>query len=404
MRFSYKATDINGKIEIGQEEAATSEQLIIQLKNRGLIPLEIKSGTRQKITWTPKSLGRRFSRQERLNFTQQLAGLLNSGISLEKSLGILNRLAFSKELGEVIGDLRRMLQEGHSFTNALERFPKHFPPLFVSMVKAGETGGILPQVLTRLIRYLEEELNLRNYIISSLVYPVILAAASLGVLLLYVIVVVPTFAPVFAELDTDLPLLTKIVIGFGNGLHRFWWVILLLILSGVIYTTKTLATPEGRLKFDRFKLKIPYLGDVLQKVAMSRMSLSLSMLCSSGVPLLTALESAGQVSGNLVINQALSQVIRDVKQGNTLVSSMASQKVFPILAVEMVGIGEESGNLDGMLDQVAHNYENEVKQTLSVFLAVFEPVLILLMVGIIAALAIAILVPIFNLNSQISPM
>lgn len=400
MEFIYKAANGTGLIESGRSEAISEEQLAASLKAKGLFPLEIKAASRSNFNLFKK----RFSSKERLTFTRQLAGLLNAGIGLEKSLAIVNRLSFSREMNGIISQLYRLLQEGHSFTAALEKYPQHFNKLYISLVRAGEAGGILPQVLNRLIRYQEEESNLKNFIISSLIYPFILGLASMAVLLLYVIVVLPTFEPIFAEMSNELPFITKMVIFFGKALQYCWWVFLLSVLGIGFWFWKWVGTETGRLKFDRLKLKVPLLGNVLTKIAVSRMSLSLSMLCGSGVPLLTALGIAGDVSGNLVLNQALREVIKEVKQGSTLVASMSSKKIFPVLAVEMIGVGEESGNLEGMLDQASNTYDTEVKQSLGMFMAVFEPLLILSMVGVIGLLAIAILVPIFNLNSQIDSM
>jgi len=398
LQFTYKTTDYNGKIEYGQAEADSREQLIAILKSRGKIPLEIKSETKMHSSVRIS----RFSKKERLNFTQQLAGLLNAGISLEKALGILNRIILRGELANIIQQLQRLLQEGHSFTAALEKHPRHFPALYINMVRAGEAGGILPQVLDRLAKYQEEELNLRNFIISSLIYPVILGFASLGLLLLYMIVVVPKFEPIFAEMDTGIPLITKIVMLVGNCLNRYWIVLIVILISLIVTYFRLNSTQAGKQRIDQFKLQLPLLGGIFQKIAISRMSLALSMLAGSGVSLLQALAIAGTVSDNLVINNALQAVIGDVKQGNTLVNSMVNQKVFPTLAIEMIGIGEESGNLEEMLNQVANAYENEVKNGLKIFLAIFEPLLILLMVSVIAILAIAILLPVFSLNSQIN--
>ncbi|HOJ79119.1 MAG TPA: type II secretion system F family protein, partial [Bacillota bacterium] len=340
MQFTYKTTDYNGKIEYGQAEADSREQLIAILKSRGKIPLEIKSETKMHSSVRIS----RFSKKERLNFTQQLAGLLNAGISLEKALGILNRIILRGELANIIQQLQRLLQEGHSFTAALEKHPRHFPALYINMVRAGEAGGILPQVLDRLAKYQEEELNLRNFIISSLIYPVILGFASLGLLLLYMIVVVPKFEPIFAEMDTGIPLITKIVMLVGNCLNRYWIVLIVILISLIVTYFRLNSTQAGKQRIDQFKLQLPLLGGIFQKIAISRMSLALSMLAGSGVSLLQALAIAGTVSDNLVINNALQAVIGDVKQGNTLVNSMVNQKVFPTLAIEMIGIGEESGN------------------------------------------------------------
>lgn len=397
MQFTYKVADANGRLEVGQEEAASSEQLVAMLKARGKYPLEIKAESQIKSNLRQ----RRFSVKERLSFTQQLAGLLAAGVSLEKALAILNRLTLNGGLSGIIGQLHRSIQEGHSFTAALEKHPQQFPALFVNLTRAGEAGGLLPQILKQLVSYEEEQLSLRNFIISSLIYPVILAGASAFVIMIYVGVVIPQFQTIFSEMNSQLPLITQLVMVFGSGLQRFGWLFLVLGAIGLVVFLKIIATPEGRLRYDRWKLRLPFLGVVLQKIAIARMSMSLSMLCLSGVPLLSGLAMAGEVAGNKGISVALGEVVEEVKQGSTLVNSLAQKGLFPALAVEMIGIGEESGNLGEMMSQVAKTYEGEVKQNVSLFLSVFEPMMLFMMVGVIAVLAAAILLPIVDINAQI---
>ncbi|MGE5581340.1 MAG: type II secretion system F family protein [Bacillota bacterium] len=343
----------------------------------------------------------RFSPQERLNFTQQLASLLGAGIPLEKALAILGKLKFSPQMGDVINQLRRMLQEGLSFTMALERFPSHFPPLFISMVRAGEAGGILPQVLQKLAQYLEEELNLRRFIISSLFYPVILMIASIVAIIFYVVNVIPQFKSIFADMGAQLPLITRLVMICGQGLLTFWPLALITVLFAIGWFVKESATAEGRIRLDRLKLRLPLAGPVLRKIAISRLTLALSLLYESGVSFLSSLSIAGEIMGNRFLAKALAEVESEVRQGNTLAGSLAAKHVFPVLAVEMIGVGEESGNLGPMLQQVSRTYDGEVKHSLSVFVSVFEPLMILVMVGVIAILAVAVLLPVTNISNQI---
>lgn len=396
MQFSYKVADAKGHIETGREEAATLEELVAALKARGKIPLEIKGESQLSAQF--KSY--RFSAKERLYFTQQLSSLLNSGISLEKSLAIIHRLLTRGEFREVLRQIYQLILEGHSFSNALERYPRHFPGVYVNLVRAGESGGILSQVMTRLADYEAEQVNLKNFIISSLVYPMILAGATFFVLLLYVGVVIPKFQTIFAEMDSQLPLITRIVMIVGGFFQYGWWVLPLLFVAGMIFFKQWTGTPEGRLRWDRFKLHIPYVGEILLKIAIARASMTLSMLCTSGVPLLSGLAMAAEVSGNQAVGLGLEAAMAGVRQGGSLVKSLAEQKIFPVLALEMIGVGEESGNLGEMLAQVGKTYEAEVKQSLGLFLSVFEPILILFMVTVIGILAAAILLPIVNLNSQ----
>ncbi len=401
MQFQYKAADTTGKIEFGREEAESKELLISHLKAQGKFLLEIKEAPE---IFSLQKQRMRFSRQERLTFTQQLAGLLEAGIPLERALGILSKLKFSPNIGNTVVQLRRSLQEGLSFTMALERFPDFFPEFYVNMVRAGEAGGILPEVLKRLAKYLEEEISLRRFIVSSLFYPMILAVSSLAAILFYVAVVIPKFQSVFQGMDTDLPAVTKAVMIFGECLDNYWWLALLVIGAAVVWWLKEANTPGGKLRIDTVKLKIPWIGPILEKIAITKMAFSLSLLYSSGVSLLNGLAIAGKIMGNACLNQALKKVEEEVKQGNTLAKGMAAQGVFPVLAVEMIGVGEESGNLGTMLEQVATSYDNDVKHSLSIFMSLFEPLLIFLMVGVIGILAVAILLPVINMNSQMDGM
>jgi type II secretory pathway component PulF len=401
VQFNYRVADSLGRIELGREEADSKEQLIFHLKAQGKYPLEIKEATELFVVKLNRA---HFSRQERLTFTQQLAGLLEAGIPLERALEILSKLKFSPNLGDTVTQLRRSLQEGLSFTAALERFPDFFPELYINMVRAGEAGGILPQVLARLAKYLEDEINLRRFITGSLFYPAILAVSSLAAILFYVAVVIPKFKSIFQGMDAELPLVTKIVVAFGEGLNNYWWLALILILGIIGWWLKESSTPEGKLRVDSLKLKLPWIGPIFEKIAISKMAFALSLLSNSGVSLLNSLTIAGKIMGNECLAGGLKKVEQEVRQGNTVAKSMAAQGIFPVLAVEMVGIGEESGNLGTMLDNIATTYDGDVKHSLNLFMSLFEPILIFLMVGVIGMLAVAILLPVINMNSQMNSL
>lgn len=402
MEYTYRAANAQGKIETGKDSADSREQLLLKLKANGKIPLEVKAVTTS--LWNlPRYLWRnRLSPQERLNFTQQLGNLLESGVPLERALIILIRLTSHTEMSKVIHQLQRSLQEGLSFSTALANYSQHFPELYINMVQAGESGGVLPEVLTRLAQYLQEEIDLKRFIVSSLFYPMIVLAASIGAIFFYVGVVIPKFQSIFADIGSELPLITRMVMFVGNTVWNFWWVLVGLIVAGAVWFAREATMPQGRLWIDGLKLKIPLIGQILLKISTARMMMSLSLLCGSGIPLMEGLGIAKKVIGNEVLVQALAQVEQKVSQGNTVSKSMASQTLFPPLAVEMIGVGEESGTIVTMLDQVAKTYEREVKHALNLFLAVFEPLLILTMVGIIAILAVAILLPILNMNTQLN--
>jgi type II secretory pathway component PulF len=401
MQFSYKVSDARGRIETGRTEADSREQLITQLKSQGKFPLEVKAEGKNAVGGELLVRGKRIKGQERLVFTQQLAGLLSSGISIERALNIMSRLANNSQIAGLVQQLKRALQEGHSFTAALERYPQNFPALYISMVRAGEAGGILAQVLKKLAQYQEEEIALRRFVVSSLTYPALIMGASSLAVVYFVGDVIPKFQGILEGMGQELPFITKVVMSVGTGFKNYWWALLLLIGFGLLWLIRHVATAAGRFRLDVIKLKLPLLGDLMQKVAVSKMAMALSLLTNSGVPLLTGLNITSEIVGNAVLSKALREVEREVKAGNTLVSSMHAQKVFPVMAVEMIGVGEESGNINEMLEQVAKTYDNEVKNSLGIFMSLFEPLLILTMVGVIGILAVAILLPLVNLNSQL---
>jgi general secretion pathway protein F len=400
MQFIYKVSDARGRIETGRTEAESREQLITRFKSQGKFPLEVKAEGKGAAASVRVRAGG-IKAQERLIFTQQLGGLLSSGISIERALGIMGRLANNSHITELVQQLKRSLQEGHSFTNALEMYPQHFPALYISMVRAGEAGGILAQVLKKLAQYQEEEIALRRFVVSSLTYPAMIMIASSLAVVYFVGDVIPKFQGILEGMGQELPLITKLVMAVGTVFKDYWWVLLAVIGLVFFWLLQHAATTTGRFRLDRLKLQLPFLGDLIQKVAVSKMAMALSLLTNSGVPLLAGLNITSEIVGNAVLGKALQEVEREVRAGNTLVSSMHAQKVFPVMAVEMIGVGEESGNINEMLEQVAKTYDNEVKNALGIFMSLFEPLLILTMVGVIGILAVAVLLPLVNLNSQL---
>jgi type II secretory pathway component PulF len=405
LQFQYQVADSKGAIERGSAEADSKEQLIAKLKSQGKYPLEIK----ESASLATISLKIKFSRKdklsdkERLSFTQQMAGLLSAKIPLERALNTLTRLKFGSKMDEIIVQLRRLLQEGHSFSSALEKYPNYFPPMYISMVKIGEAGGILPQVMSRLAQNQEEEMNFRRYLVSSLFYPVIVMGLSLCSIGFFVMVVIPQFQSVFQDMGMQLPLVTRLVMFFGQMMVNFWFVPVIAIGGFAFWWIRQSATPQGKLRVDQLKLKIPVLGKVFEKIATQKMAQSLSLLIGSGVSLLESLVITGDIIGNEVFGTAMRETERRVRQGNTLANSLASFSVFPLMAVEMIAVGEEGGNLEYMLEQVNRIYNNEVKHDLGMFLAVIEPLITVLLVAVIAILAVAILLPVLGMNSQINP-
>lgn len=402
MQFQYQVADSKGAIERGSAEADSKEQLITKLKSQGKYPLEIKESQALSVSLSIKlSRSDKLSDNERLSFTQQMAGLLSARIPLERTLATLTRLKFGSKMDEIIVQLRRLLQEGHSFSSALEKFSNYFPPLYISMVKVGEAGGVLPQVMSRLAQNQEEDMNFKRYLISSLIYPLIVTGLSMCSIVFYVMVVIPQFQNVFNDMDLELPLITKLVMFFGQLMINYWFIPVIAIAGFVFWWIRESATPKGKYRIDQLKLKIPMLGKLNEKIATQKMAQSLSLLIGSGVSLLESLIISSEIIGNEVYGSALRETERRVRQGNTLVNSLASFSVFPVMAMEMIAVGEEGGNLEYMLEQVNRIYNNEVKHDLGMFLAIVEPLITVFLVMIIAILAIAIMLPVMGMNSQI---
>ncbi|HEX3047765.1 MAG TPA: type II secretion system F family protein [Bacillota bacterium] len=401
-RIRFGLTLLNLTLSVGKP--VLKLQLISKFKSQGKYILEIKeaSSLLSGISFKGGSgKTKKLSKQDRLVFTQQLSGLLTAGIPLDRALGILSKLQFGGKLNSVIIELRRLLQEGLSFTAALEKYPDDFPGLFTNMVKAGEAGGVLPEVLKRLAQYQEEEINLQRKIVGSLSYPIIVMVAFVFAIFFFVGVLIPQFKTIFEDMGADLPLITRVVMLFGTGLLKFWWVLALIIGAAAAWFVKEKSTPEGRLRLDGAKLKLPLVGILLQKIATAKMSMALNLLCGSGVSLLTSLDITSGLVGNCVMGKGLKEAAERVQRGNTLANSMMDNPVFPVLAVEMIAIGEESGSLGQMMDQVAKTFDGEVQHALSLFLSIFEPVLIFLLIGGVGVFAVAILLPIINISSQL---
>ena len=403
MQYQYQVADAHGKIERGSAEADSREQMISKLKAQGKYALEIKEKKGPAISFQFNSfLGTgRLSDNERLNFTQQLTSLLNARIPLERALGTLSRLKFTPQLNDIILQLRRLLQEGLSFSGALEQFPRQFPPLFINMVRVGETGGILPQVMTRLAQYQEEDLNFRRHLTGSLVYPVFVTITCIGSFIFLVTSVIPQFQKIFQDMGSELPFITQVVLFFGKLAMDLWYIPVLAIGIICFWYFRELETAEGRYRIDKIKLKIPIIGKILEKIATQKMVQSLGLLVGSGVSLLTSINIASAIIGNEVFAKALRDTEQKVRQGNNLASSLMAADVFPTLAVEMIAVGEEGGNLDFMLEQVAKTYDHEIEHQMSILLTLFEPIIMLLILGVVAIFAVAVILPVMNLNNRI---
>jgi general secretion pathway protein F len=390
--YSYRATSLKGEILEGAIEAADQKAAVERLKVSGLIPLKIaasQEGFKKKLSW-------RSAKGDLLTFTTELSVLLNAGLPLDRSLNILAEILEKPETQAVVQAILKSIREGSSFSDALQRHPKMFSRLYVNMVRAGESGGVLDAVLEKLNDFLETTKELKDSVFSSMIYPLILLGTgglSIIVLLTYVL---PKFSVIFSELGGAMPLPTQVLLSFSQGLRDYWWLMIAVPVTLGVLFKKNIGSPAGRLRWDRFKLKI--LKDLITKLETARFCRTLGTLLKSGVPLLQALNNAKEVIGNQVIAEAIDRVSKGVKEGRGISLPLASANVLPPLALSMVKVGEETGQLDTMLMKVAATYEKSLRVAVKRFISFLEPALILLMGMVIGFIVLSMLVAIFSIT------
>ncbi len=390
--FSYRSTTREGAVAEGVIEAADEKAAVERLRASGVIPLEVKA---PREGWRPR-FALRSSQGDLLSFTSELSALLGAGLPLDRSLGILAEVSESDAMRGVTQSLLRSIREGSSFSDALQRHPRMFPRLYVNMVRAGEAGGVLDTVLDKLNEFLESAKELRDHVASALIYPAILSVTggvSIVILLAYVL---PKFSVIFAELGESLPVPTRVLLAVSGALRDYGWLLALLAAAGAFVFRNWLRTEPGRYRWDAIKLRL--MEDVVRKLETARFCRTLGTLLRSGVPLLQALENARDVVENRVIASAIAAVSRGAKEGKGIASPLAEANVFPPLALSMIRVGEETGQLDEMLLKVADSYEKSLKQAVRRFISFLEPVLILIMGVVIGFIVVSMLMAVFSIT------
>ncbi len=390
--FSYKATTIQGAVVDGVIEASDEKSAVERLRNSGFIPLRVSSSTgKSKKVFSLKS-----KKGDLLIFTTELSALLSAGLPLDRSLNILSQISEDKYMKGIIQSILKSIREGNSFSESLQKHPDIFPRIYINMVRAGEVGGVLDIVLDKLNEYLESTKELKDHIFSAMIYPSILlftGSISIIVLLTYVL---PKFSVIFAELGSSLPLPTEILLTFSNSLKSFWWLILILHIIGIFILKIYIKTSSGRYKWDFLKLKL--FKDIVTKLETARFCRTLGTLIKSGVPLLQALSNSKEVINNQVISSAIDKVSKGAKEGKGVSAPLYQANVFPELALSMIKVGEETGQLDEMLIKVATTYEKSLRLTIKRFISFVEPAMILFMGLIIGFIVLAMLMAIFSIT------
>jgi type IV pilus assembly protein PilC len=398
--YVFKAIDIAGVKAKGEVEADSKQAVSDQLKSRGLIVLEIadKHASRElNLTFFE-----RVNATELAVFARQLATMISSGMSILRALYVLEEQTESKMLKETIVTVRKDVEAGLSLSDAMARHPKVFSTLFVAMTQAGEAGGVLEGSLIRVADQLEKDASLRRQIKSAMVYPILVVVVAVGIMLALCAFLIPVFINVFKEFGGQLPAITKVSVAASNIVTHYYWAMFLVTVAVVFTFIKWKKTTWGRKQWDHFRLHIPMkIGTIVQEVAVARWSRSLASLTSAGVPLLLALDITGRTGGNVAIEEAMTGVIDSVKRGGTIAAPLAQAPIFPMMVTHMVGVGEETGALDAMLDKVAEFYEDRVDASVKALTSIMEPIMIMVIGSMVGFIVISMYLPLFEVYNHI---
>ncbi|MGB8356810.1 MAG: type II secretion system F family protein [Chthoniobacteraceae bacterium] len=401
LTFAYQARDAAGKTVSGVQEALNEDNAITTLMTRGFMVLSIQQ---KSVTKRMKTIGG-ISDTDLVLFTRQLATMVDAGLPLVTALtGLFEQTDAKKQAGlrQVIGDLSSRVQQGESFYEAVSKFPRVFNRLFVSMVKAGESGGLLAEILDRLAAFLEASSRLKKKVKSAMTYPVIVICIAFCITTFLIVKVVPVFSQIFADFGAKLPAPTQFLIDLSDFIRGNWYYLIAAGI-GIFFGVRTfLRTKRGSEIWDRYKLKLPIFGPLVHKICMTRFSRTFAQLIRSGVPILEVMEIVGETSGNHVIAVAIHGVSTDVERGEHLTNAMSRQSIFPPMMLRMVSAGEATGKIDVMLEKMADFWDEEIEATLDALTSLIEPLLIVVLGVIVGGIVISMFLPIFKLNDIVS--
>src|ERR1700675_4090796 len=395
--FLYRAADRGGHTIDGVMEAPDARAVIERLHRESYFPIRVAPHAERK-AW-PTLGGRRVRQRDLLAMTQQLATLFEAGLPLDRALAILQELAPSAKLAEIITDLLRSVRGGSSLSDALAKHhPRPFSRLYINMVRAGEKGGVLEVSLRRLAEFLESRAAFTDAVVSALAYPLVITTVGAGAIVFLLTFVIPRFATIFADLHQAIPMSTQILMSVSANMRAYWWGGLLVGFGAVLAWRVWTGTPEGRLQWDRTVLSIPRVGPLTLKIETARFLRTLGTMLKSGVPVLGALTVVGDMMTNQVVARSVEQLSGAVKRGGTVAAGMREHGRFPPLAVHMVRVGEETGRLEDMLLKAADTLETDVRTDLKRVIGLLEPAVILLMGVLVAFIVVAMLLAIFSIN------
>lgn len=397
--FRYSAKDNTGRVIGGVIEADTDAMVVDRLRDMGFFITKLERTVERGDVFQSLQGFLGIGLKDLAIFSRQFATMVNAGLSLVRTLSILEQQSSNKRLKQIVAQVRVDVEAGRPLSDSMGRHPKAFSSLYVNMVKAGETGGVLDEVLERVANYLEKEQALRSKVRSAMVYPILLTCAAMGGLFFMTIVILPQFENLFKEIGGggQLPLPTQIAMATSVAIRRYWYLIFAFFGVGGYVLRRYLQTPGGRARYDRFKLKMPVIGELNRKIVVARFTRTLGTLIASGVPIMQSLEVVAKAIDNTVIGDAVDAVRASIREGQTIAIPLQFSGVFPPMVVQMAKVGEETGALEQMLEKVADFYDVEVETMVSSLTSLLEPILIIVMGVVVGAMVISLYLPIFQL-------
>jgi type IV pilus assembly protein PilC len=401
--YQYKVRDRQGRLVEGTLDADNTNLVANKLRQMGYVPVAIdrKDSSALKKELHVPGLGNRIRLKDIAVFSRQFATMVNAGLTLLRSLYILAEQTENPVLGKIVNDVRQDVETGSSLSQALARHPKAFNRLYIAMVRAGETGGVLDATLNQLATTIEKQVGLRQKVKSAMTYPVAVFGLVVVIVTAMLLFIVPMFKDLYADLGGTLPVPTRMLLGVSHIATTFAPLILLALVGGGFLVRRWLRTAEGRAAWDAFKLRVPVFGTLVRKTAITRFARTLSVLLRSGVPILESLEITSDTVNNAVLARAIHDVQRAVKTGESIAKPLGDHPVFPPMVTQMMAVGEETGALDTMLDKVGEFYEQEVEATVESLTSLLEPALIVFMGLSVGAMVVALYLPMFNVINLI---
>jgi len=400
--FVYTAVDPKGNNVKGKVDAENEQMVLAKLHEQNLHVVGISKAAERTGGGFSLARSRKAKLRSLVVFSRQFATMIDAGVAIVRCLDILRGQTKDEVLAAALAQCEKDVRGGLSLTDAFSKHPNVFSRLYINMVRAAEAGGILDQIMDRLAAFLEKEMEIRMKIKSAMIYPALVLVFAVTMVMALFVFVLPRFKQIFSTVGVQMPFTTRLLFGISGAMQSYWYILVLIPIAGVFLYRYYSSTEHGRWNIDTLKLKLPAIGDLVQKMAISRFSRTFATLISSGVPMMRSLEIVGETVGNVVIRTAVENARTSIREGQKISTPLAQSGLFPSMVTHMIDIGEETGRLSDMLTKVSDFYDSEVEQAVKALTSLIEPALIVFMGGIVGFIAISIMGPIFKLISSIN--